>query len=118
MLPVLLGTTYVSYVLSASTAARGDTRPPGTSRRSRSASALATLAAVGIIVAMRDLGDFPSRVFLVYGVAAASLGALSRWCVRLVPEAGIREDDTRRRVLVVGAGRAGRGLARDLEDGG
>jgi FlaA1/EpsC-like NDP-sugar epimerase len=54
----------------------------------------------------------------VYGLVAAGLAALSRWCVRLVPEAGLREDDPRRRVLVVGAGRAGRGLARDLEGSG
>ena len=118
VLPVLLGTTYVSYVLL------GIYRRAWRYATARDlatialASALATLAAVGIIVAMRDLGDFPSGVFLVYGVAAASLAALSRWCVRLVPEAGIREDDTRRRVLVVGAGRAGRGLARDLEAAG
>ena len=118
MLPVLLGTTYVAYVLF------GIYRRAWRYATARDlatialASALATLAALGIVVAMRDLGDFPTGVFLVYGVAAAALAALSRWCVRLVPEAGLREDDTRRRILVVGAGRAGRGLARDLEAAG
>ena len=53
-------------------------------------------------------------MFLLYGVAAAILAVVSRWLVRFVPEAGRGADDTRRRVLVVGAGREGRGLARDL----
>ena len=118
VLPVLLGATYVVYVLF------GIYRRAWRYATARDlatialASALATLAALGIVVAMRDLGDFPADVFLVYGVVAAGLATLSRWCVRLVPEAGLREDDPRRRVLVVGAGRAGRGLARDLEAAG
>jgi UDP-GlcNAc:undecaprenyl-phosphate GlcNAc-1-phosphate transferase len=114
VLPVLLGTTYVVYVLL------------GVYRRAwryataqdlgtiALASALATLLAFGIVVATRDLGDFPAAIFLVYGAVAATLAAVSRWCVRLVPEAGGGHDDGRRRVLVVGAGQAGRGLARDL----
>jgi FlaA1/EpsC-like NDP-sugar epimerase len=78
------------------------------------ASSVATLAAFGIVVATRDLRDFPPEVFLLYGVTAALLAVASRWLVRFVPEAGRGENDTRRRVLVVGAGRDGRGLARDL----
>jgi FlaA1/EpsC-like NDP-sugar epimerase len=80
------------------------------------ASGLATLAAYGIVLATRDLGDFPEGVFAVYGLAAAALAVVSRWCVRFVPEAGGGPDDGRRRVLVVGAGRAGRGVVRDLRD--
>jgi UDP-GlcNAc:undecaprenyl-phosphate GlcNAc-1-phosphate transferase len=118
VLPVLLGTTYVVYVLFGIYRRAWRYATKRDLATIALASALATLAAVGIVVAMRDLGDFPTRVFLLYGVAAAALAALSRWCVRLVPEARAREDDTRRRVLVVGAGRAGRGLARDLEAAG
>ena len=66
------------------------------------------------MLATRDLGDFPREVFVVYGLAAAALVALSRWLVRLVPEAGGGPDDGRRRVLVAGAGQVGRGLVRDL----
>jgi UDP-GlcNAc:undecaprenyl-phosphate/decaprenyl-phosphate GlcNAc-1-phosphate transferase len=114
VLPILLGTTYVVYVLF------------GVYRRAwryatlrdlasiALASALATTAAYGITIATRDLGDFPAEVFPAFGIAAAALAVVSRWCVRLVPEAGRGPDDGRRRILVVGAGRAGRGFVRDL----
>ena len=114
VLPVLLGTTYVVYVLLGvyRRAWRyATTRDLATIAL---ASALATLLAFGIVLATRDLGDFPPAIFLVYGVVVATLTAVSRWCVRLVPEAGSGSDDGRRRVLVVGAGQAGRGVARDL----
>jgi UDP-GlcNAc:undecaprenyl-phosphate/decaprenyl-phosphate GlcNAc-1-phosphate transferase len=113
VLPVLLGTTYVVNVLL------GVYRRAWRYATARQllvvalASGLATLAAVGIVVATRDLGDFPVGVFPVYGLAAAILAVTSRWLARFVPEAG-RADDDRRRVLVVGAGGAGRGVARDL----
>ena len=113
-LPILLGTTYVVYVVTGvyRRAWRyATTRDLGLIA---AASAVATLVAFGIVVATRDLGDFPARVFLLDGVAAATLAVVSRWLVRFVPEAGRGADDTRRRVLVVGAGREGRGLARDL----
>ena len=113
-LPIVLGTTYVVYVLV------------GVYRRAWRlatlrdlativlASGLATLVAFVIVVATRDLGDFPAAVFLVYGVARRR----SSRVLALARPAGSRPgrgaDDSRRRVLVVGAGRAGRGLARDL----
>jgi UDP-GlcNAc:undecaprenyl-phosphate GlcNAc-1-phosphate transferase len=114
VLPIVLGTTYVVYVLA------GVYRRAWRYATTRDllsvalASGIATVAAYGIVLATRDLGDFPRAVFVVYGVAAAVLAALSRWLVRLVPEAGGGPDDGRRRVLVAGAGRVGRGLVRDL----
>jgi FlaA1/EpsC-like NDP-sugar epimerase len=114
VLPIVLGTTYVVYVLF------GVYRRAWRYATTRDllaialASAIATLVAYGIVLATRDLGDFPREVFVVYCVAAAALAALARWFVRLVPEAGGGPDDGRLRVLVVGAGRAGRGLVRDL----
>ena len=115
-LPIVLGTTYVVYVLA------GVYRRAWRYATARDlativvASAVATMVALGIVLATRDLGDFPLGVFAVYGVVAAVLAAASRWCVRFVPEAGAAEDG-RRRVLIVGAGRAGRAVARDLRDG-
>jgi UDP-GlcNAc:undecaprenyl-phosphate GlcNAc-1-phosphate transferase len=114
VLPIVLGATYVVYVLF------GVYRRAWRYATGRDllvmalASGLATLVAFGIVLATRDLGDFPRAVFPVYGLAAAAFAAMSRWCVRFVPEAGGGPDDGRRRVLVVGAGQAGRGLVRDL----
>jgi len=118
VLPIALGTTYVVYVLS------GVYRRAWRYATARDlatialASGLATLSGFGIVVATRDLGDFPRGVFAVYGGLAVLLAVASRWFVRLVPEAGRGDDDGRRRVVVVGAGRAGRGVARDLRDAG
>ena len=114
VLPVVLGTTYVVYVLVGvyrrawRYAAARDLATIG------AASLLATLVALGIVLATRDLGDFPMRVFAVSGALAVALAVISRWGVRFVPEAGRGLDEGTRRVLVVGAGRAGRGIARDL----
>ena len=114
IVPILLGTTYVVYVLV------------GVYRRAwryatvrdlalmALASATATVVAFGIVVATRDLGDLSARIFLLYGIGAVALAAGSRALVRLIPEVRVGEDDHRRRVLVVGAGRTGRTLARDL----
>ncbi len=118
VLPVVLGTTYVVYVLF------GVYRRAWRYATARDllsmalASVIATVVAYGIVLATRDLGDFPRQVFAVYGVAAAAAAALSRWLVRLVPEAGGGPDDGRRRVLVVGAGQVGRGVVRDLRRAG
>jgi UDP-GlcNAc:undecaprenyl-phosphate GlcNAc-1-phosphate transferase len=114
VLPLVLGTTYVVYVL-VGVYRRAWRYATGRDLLAIAASsALATLLALGIAIATRDLGDFPLRTFAVYGVVAALLAGGSRWFVRFLPEAGGGADDGRRRVLVVGAGRAGRGVARDL----
>src|SRR5688500_15022551 len=113
VLPVLLGATYVVYVLFGVYRRVWRYATPRDLGTMAIASLLATLAAFGIVLATRDLGDFSRSIFAVYGVATALLAVTARWLVRFVPEAG-RADDERRRVLVVGAGVAGRGYVRDL----
>ena len=115
VLPVLLGTTYVVYVLFARLPPRMALRDPAGSRhdrRSRPSSRRSRHTASSSRPAISVTSH--ARAFAVYGVAAASLALASRWLVRFVPEAGGGPDDGRRRVLVVGAGSAGRGLVRDL----
>ncbi len=114
VLPIVLGTTYVAYVLF------GVYRRVWRHSTLRDlatialASVLATLAAWAIVLATRNLGDFPRAVFPVFLAAAAVLAVVSRALVRFVPEAGSGAEDSRRRVLVLGAGNAGRGLVRAL----
>jgi UDP-GlcNAc:undecaprenyl-phosphate/decaprenyl-phosphate GlcNAc-1-phosphate transferase len=113
VLPIVLGTTYVVYVV-AGVYRRvwrfATTRDLGTIAL---ASLVATTVAWAIVIATRDLGDFPRAVFPVYAVAAAALAVLSRALVRFVPAAGSPADG-RKRVLVLGAGHAGRELVRAL----
>jgi FlaA1/EpsC-like NDP-sugar epimerase len=87
--------------------------------------ALAIAAAVGVsevlafavIVATRPLGDFPARVFVVDAFVCTALVTASRLVLRLLPDlAALRSRGPRRRVLVVGAGRAGRSLVRELRE--
>jgi UDP-GlcNAc:undecaprenyl-phosphate GlcNAc-1-phosphate transferase len=68
-----------------------------------------------ILISLRDIGDFPLEVFVVDAFLSTILVGASRLTLRLVPEARARRHG--RRVLIVGAGRAGRGLARELHDG-
>ena len=114
VLPIVLGTTYVVYVV-AGIYRRVWRFATG---RDLATIALASLVATGaawvIVMATRDLGDFPRAVFPLYASAAAALAVVSRALVRYVPAAGSRREDSRRRVLVLGAGTAGRRVARTL----
>jgi UDP-GlcNAc:undecaprenyl-phosphate GlcNAc-1-phosphate transferase len=76
------------------------------------------LAAYVILIALRPIGSFPAaQIFVIDAVLCTVLVGASRLALRLLPET-IAGRGQRRRVLVVGAGRAGRGLARELRDGG
>ena len=114
VLPIVLGTTYAVYVLFGvyrrvwRHATLRDLATVGL------AAAVASAAAWAIVLATRELGDFPRAVFPVYLVVATVLAVISRALVRFVPEADASEADGRRRVLVVGAGSTGRGLVRAL----
>src|SRR5262245_53226698 len=70
-----------------------------------------------ILIALRPIGSFPAiEIFVVDAILCTLLVGASRLALRLLPETfGPRGD--RRRVLVVGAGRAGRSLARELREG-
>jgi UDP-GlcNAc:undecaprenyl-phosphate/decaprenyl-phosphate GlcNAc-1-phosphate transferase len=75
------------------------------------------LAALAIVAATRSLGDFPARIFLVDAVVCTAAVTFSRLVLRLLPDLRVmhRRGD-RRRVLLVGAGRAGRSLVRELRE--
>ena len=72
--------------------------------------------ALGILVALRPIGSFPAlEIFVIDAILCTLLVGASRLALRLLPEARGRRL-RRRRVLVAGAGRAGRGLARELRE--
>jgi FlaA1/EpsC-like NDP-sugar epimerase len=81
------------------------------------ACAVSALVSAAVVETSRGLGSFPWEVFALDAVLATILVAGSRILVALALEA--RDDarsGARRRVLVVGAGRSGRALARELRE--
>ena len=115
-LPILLGARYVLFV------ALGVYRRVWRYATARDVLPIAlgcfgsALVAFAILVALRPIGSFPAaQIFFMDAVLCTVLVGASRLALRLVPEAlGARSQ--RRRILVVGAGRAGRGLARELRE--
>ena len=70
-----------------------------------------------VLIALRPIGSFPAvEIFVVDAILCTLLVGASRLTLRLLPEAQGRRRH-RRRVLIAGAGRAGRGLARELREG-
>ena len=81
------------------------------------ACAVASLVALVVVETTRGLASFPWEIFALDALLATVLVAGSRVALGLALEARdhLRSDE-RRRVLVVGAGRAGRRLARELRE--
>ena len=69
-----------------------------------------------VLVALRPIGSFPAvQIFAIDAILCTLLVGASRLALRLLPEARGRQLH-RKRVLVAGAGNAGRGLARELRE--
>jgi FlaA1/EpsC-like NDP-sugar epimerase len=69
-----------------------------------------------ILIALRPIGSFPAvQIFVIDAILCTALVGASRLALRLLPETVGRRGE-RSRVLIVGAGRAGRSLARELRE--
>ena len=77
--------------------------------------ALSVPVTIGIVAAIRSFIDFPLEIFVVDALLCAVLVAASRLTLRLLPVPGAPRSE-QRRILVVGAGRSGRALARELAE--
>jgi UDP-GlcNAc:undecaprenyl-phosphate GlcNAc-1-phosphate transferase len=115
-LPILLATRYVFFV------ALGVYRRVWRFATARDvvpiavACAASAVVAYLILVALRPIGSFPAlEIFVVDAILATLLVGASRLTLRLLPELRAHRRH-RGRVLVVGAGAAGRGLARELRE--
>ena len=116
-LPILLGARYVCFV------ALGVYRRVWRYATARDVlpivvACFASAALAGLVlVALRPIGSFPAvQIFAIDALLCTALVGSSRLALRLLPETFAQRGD-RRRVLVVGAGRAGRSVARDLREG-
>ncbi|MGH3070986.1 MAG: hypothetical protein ACRDNB_01790 [Gaiellaceae bacterium] len=114
-LPVLLAVRYVLFVMF------GIYRRVWRFASARDLIAIAVAVAlsvpvtIGIVAAQRPFGDFPLEIFVVDAVLCATLVASSRLVLRLLPGFSTARGG-RSRVLIVGAGRSGRALARELAE--
>jgi len=115
-LPILLASRYVFFV------ALGVYRRVWRFATARDAIPIAvgcigsSVAAGLILVALRPIGSFPAvEIFFLDAVLCTLLVGASRLALRLLPEARGRRL-SRRRVLIAGAGRAGRTLVRELRE--
>ncbi len=113
-LPVLLAVRYILFVLF------GIYRRVWRFASARDLLAIATSVAlsvpiaIAIVAATQTLDTFPLEIFAVDALLCATLVAGSRLALRLLP--GLRAGGERQRVLIVGAGRSGRALARELAE--
>ncbi len=112
-LPILLGTRYVAFV--AFVVYRRIWRYAGARDLASIAAATFVSApvALGLIAATRPLKEFPIEVFVVDALLCFVLVAMSRLALRSLPQL---RDRGSRRVLIVGAGRSGRSLAREVQE--
>jgi UDP-GlcNAc:undecaprenyl-phosphate/decaprenyl-phosphate GlcNAc-1-phosphate transferase len=72
--------------------------------------------AFGVLAAWRDLGDFPKDVFVIDALLCIVLVGASRFWERAAARGLSSFGGVRRRSVVVGAGRAGRSLLRELRE--
>jgi UDP-GlcNAc:undecaprenyl-phosphate GlcNAc-1-phosphate transferase len=114
-LPVLLGVRYVGFVALRVYRRAWRYAKPADFGAHVAACGASELVAWAILALTRDLGDFPAQVFLVDAILFTTLAVAARLAQRLLPSA---RHAGRRRVLVVGAGIAGRGVARSLREEG
>jgi UDP-GlcNAc:undecaprenyl-phosphate/decaprenyl-phosphate GlcNAc-1-phosphate transferase len=116
-LPVLLGVRYVSFVLFGIYRRIWRFATPRDLIAIAAATFLATPVTLAIVAKLQPLSGFPLEIFLVDALLCSVLVAGSRLVLRMAPDllrASRREP--RKRTLIVGAGRSGRRLARELRE--
>ncbi len=114
-LPILLGVRYVLFVLFGIYRRVWRFASGHDLLAIAGAIALSVPLTVGIVAATRSLGDFPLEIFAVDALLCGALVAGSRLALRLLPGLNAYRGE-QERVLIVGAGRSGRALARELAD--
>jgi UDP-GlcNAc:undecaprenyl-phosphate GlcNAc-1-phosphate transferase len=72
--------------------------------------------AFGVLAATQELGDFPKSVFVIDALICTLLVGASRFWERAASRGLSSFHSTRRRTLIVGAGRGGRSLLRELRE--
>jgi UDP-GlcNAc:undecaprenyl-phosphate GlcNAc-1-phosphate transferase len=116
--PIVLATRYLAFVLFG--LYRGVWRYAGARDAASAVMAVAVSAVVAyaVVAATRPWYDFPRSVFLLDFVLCTMFVGASRFWERAAHRglSSLRERSTQRRTLIVGAGRTGRSLMRELRE--
>ncbi len=115
-LPILLVSRYLAFIPFG--LYRGVWRYAGARDAAAVVAAVVTseFVAFGVLAATRDLGDFPKSVFVIDALICTVLVGASRFWERAAARGLSSFHTTRRRTLIVGAGRGGRSLLRELRE--
>jgi UDP-GlcNAc:undecaprenyl-phosphate/decaprenyl-phosphate GlcNAc-1-phosphate transferase len=113
-LPVLLAVRYVLFVLAGIYRRVWRFASPRDLVAIVVATALSVPITIAIVAKTQSLSDFPLEIFLVDALLCSMLVSGSRLALRLAPDFARRGSGVR--VLVVGAGRSGRSLVRELRE--
>jgi UDP-GlcNAc:undecaprenyl-phosphate/decaprenyl-phosphate GlcNAc-1-phosphate transferase len=115
-LPLLLVSRYLAFIVFG--LYRGVWRYAGARDATSVLAAVvcSEFVAFGLLAALRDFGDFPKSVFVVDALICAVLVGVSRFWERGFARGLSTFRTLRRRSLIVGAGRSGRSLLRELRE--
>jgi UDP-GlcNAc:undecaprenyl-phosphate/decaprenyl-phosphate GlcNAc-1-phosphate transferase len=115
-LPILLVSRYLAFIPFG--LYRGVWRYAGARDAVAVVAAVVTseFVAFGLLAATRDVGDFPRSVFVIDALICVVLIGASRFWERAAARGLSSFHTTRRRTLIVGAGRGGRSLLRELRE--
>jgi len=115
-LPVLLAARYLAFIPFG--LYRGVWRYAGARDAAAVVVAVVTseFVAFGVLAAIRDLGDFPRSVFVIDALICTVLVGASRFWERAFARGLSSFRTSRRRTVIVGAGRGGRSLLRELRE--
>ena len=115
-LPILLAARYLAFIPFG--LYRGVWRYAGARDAAAIVAAVAVsgFAAFGVLAAFRDFGDFPRSVFVIDALICAGLIGVSRFWERAFARGLSSFRTLRRRTVIVGAGRSGRSLLRELRE--
>ena len=115
-LPILLAARYLAFIPFG--LYRGVWRYAGARDAAAVVAAVVVseFVAFGVLAAIRDLGDFPKSVFVIDALICTVLVGASRFWERGAARGLSSFRSARRKTLIVGAGRGGRSLLRELRE--
>ena len=115
-LPVLVGVQYAAFVVFGIYRRVWRFASPRDLVAIAGATVVSAPVTVAIVAIQRPFTGFPLEIFVVNALLCTVLVAASRLLLRIAPDLLAARHGPRERTLIVGAGRSGRRLARELSE--